>query len=271
MTEAETETKKEKIKKAMHHFYLDKATIERFVALTTSRSMAIKERMRQKEKKIIDSIPIVRNVYHKADDFDKNMEAKHGQVYVKIRKSIRNITRTVLAAQMFGLPGVVGMCAYKVCESAAAFLEPAEKERQEGKVEGVFDYLKKNKEEAAVSTTNSALTMAATACEVVGAVGVEEMVRTGKASLLMGSELKTLGRSFFKWIRGKTTFKEVKRNAVVAGITFATYFASDAPMTRGSAIKPDENAGDKGKAPDNAKKEDTVSQILDVMAKQRGR
>ena len=142
---------------------------------------------------------------------------------------------------MFGLPGVVGMCVYKTCESAAGFLEPAEKARQEGKVSGIFDYLKKNKEEAAVSTTNSALVVASAACEVTGAIGMGEAVRAGKASLLMGTELKALGKTFCKWVVGKASFDEVKRDAVVAGVTFATYFAGDVPITRGEKIKSEED------------------------------
>jgi len=254
-----------------HHFYIDKSTVENFVSLTTSRSIAVKERLRQKTEKAIDKIPLVRTIYHKLDDFDKRMTEKHGQVYVKIRKSVKNIARTVLAAQMFGLPGIVGICTYKLCESTAAFLEPAEKARQEGKVHGIFDYLKKNKEEAAVSTTNSALTVAATACEVAGAVGVEELVRTGKASLLMGSEMKILGKTVLKWIQGKASFKDVKRDAVVAGITFATYFASDAPITRGGAIKA-EDPKDKVTLKDTAKTlKDKTTAALHIKAKHEGR
>ncbi|MBR1777468.1 MAG: hypothetical protein IJ752_02635 [Alphaproteobacteria bacterium] len=239
--EKNTETKKEM------QFYLDKGTVERFVAVTTARSMAMKERLNQKYEKIIDAVPGLGKVYHKVQDFDKRMEKEHGQVYVKIRNSIYNISRTLLAAHMFGLPGVVGVCVCKTCESTAGLLEPAEKARQEGKVSGIFDFLKKNREEAAVSTTNSALTVASTACEVVGAVGVEEAVRAGKASLLMGSELKTLGKTFHKWIKGKASFKDVRRDAVVAGITFATYFADDVPMTRGEKIKPEEETKDEKK------------------------
>ena len=254
-----------------HHFYVDKNTVEHFVALTTARSMAVKERLNQKGEKLIDSIPVLRTIYHKIDNWDKRMAEKHGQVYTKIRKSVINVARTVLAAQMFGLPGIVGICTYKVCESAAAFLEPAEKARQQGKVHGIFDYLKKNKEEAAVSTTNSALTVAATACEMTGAVGVEELVRTGKASLLMGSEMKLLGKTVLKWIQGKASFKDVKRDAVVAGITFATYFASDAPMTRGGAIK-EEDPKDKVTLKDTAKTlKDKTAAALHIKAKQAGR
>lgn len=232
-------------------FFLDKSTVERFVSVTTARSMAVKERLNQKCEKIIGAIPGLRKVRHKLKDFDKSMEEKYGNAYIKIRNSAYNISRTLLAAQMFGLPGVVGMCVYKTCESAAGFLEPAEKARQEGKVSGIFDYLKKNKEEAAVSTTNSALVVASAACEVTGAIGMGEAVRAGKASLLMGTELKALGKTFCKWVVGKASFRDVKRDAVVAGITFATYFAGDVPITRGEKIKPEE--GEKKETPPQPK------------------
>lgn len=231
---------RKRLDKKKTNFFIDKKTVEHFVAVTTARSMTVKERLNQKCEKMMNAVPGLGKVYRRVQDFDKDMEKKYGKVYVKIRNSVYNISRTVLAAQMFGLPGVVGICVCKTCENAAGLLEPAEKARQEGKVSGIFEYLDKNKEEAAVSTTNSALIVAATACEVVGAVGVEEAVRTGKASLLIGTELKALGKTFGKWVRGKASFEDVKRDAVVAGITFATYFASDAPLTRGEKIKPEE-------------------------------
>lgn len=186
--------------------YLNKATVERYVAVTTAYAMSFKERFRQKKEKVIDAIPVVRGVYHKIEDFDKRMTEKHGQTYVKIRDGINCVARTVVAAQLFGGWGIIGACACEMYESAAAFLEPAEKARQEGKVKGIFDYLKKNKEEAAVSTTNSVLKVASVIGKVMGAVGLRKMAYAGKAMMFVGSRL-------VKKVRDSRKAKEEKKKA----------------------------------------------------------
>ena len=186
--------------------YLNKATIEHYVAVTTACAMSVKERFRQKKEKAINAIPVVRGVYRKIESFDKRMTEKHGQTYVKIRDGINCVARTVVAAQLFGGWGIIGACACEMYESAAAFLEPAEKARQEGKVKGIFDYLKKNKEEAAVSTTNSVLKVASVIGKVMGAVGLRKMAYAGKAMMFVGSRL-------VKKVRDSRKAKEEKKKA----------------------------------------------------------
>ena len=167
---------------------VDKKTVENYVAATTAHAMSVKERLRQKKEKAIGSVPVLRTVYRKIQNFDKRMTEKHGQTYVKIRDGFNCVARAVVAAQLFGGWGIVGACACEMYETAAAFLEPAEKARQEGKVKGIFDYLKKNKEEAAVSTTNSVLKVVSVAGKIMGAVGLRKVALAGKAALFVGSK-----------------------------------------------------------------------------------
>jgi len=168
---------------------IDKKTVENYVALTTARAMSFKERLRQKKDKAIGAVPVLRTIHRKIGEFDKRMTEKHGQTYVKIRDGFNCVARAAVAAQLFGGWGLVGACACEMYETAAAFLEPAEKARQEGKVKGIFDYLKKNKEEAAVSTTNSVLKVLSVAGKIMGAVGLRKVAYAGKAAVFVGSKL----------------------------------------------------------------------------------
>ena len=124
---------------------LKRETLEAFLSSTARGVMHVKERLKQKEEKFIQAVPVLKKLSDKWHAFDKDMETKHGQVYTKIRDSAKNITRTVLAAKMFGLPGVVGMCAYKTCEKAMSLLEPAQKAKENGETKSVLDYLEENK------------------------------------------------------------------------------------------------------------------------------
>lgn len=213
---------------------LHKRTLEMYAAETAMAVMGMKERLHQKKLKTIESVPFLKKINDKLKAFDSKMEKKYGQVYTKLRDSAKNITRTVLAAKLFGLPGVVGMCAYKTCEKAMSLLEPAAKATARGEADGIFDYLSKNKNEAGFTMTSGALSIAMATCDVVGAPVVKGTIRMGKASLLIAPEVKALVKSTEKWMKGEETFTEVRRNAAVAGITFGTYFVSNIPITRGS-------------------------------------
>ena len=218
---------------------MKKITWEAFLSSTTRRVMNMKERLRQKKDKIVQAVPLLRKIDERWKKFDSKMEAKHGQVYTKIRDSAKNITRTVLAAQLFGLPGVVGMCAYKTCEKARSVLEPAQKAKENGETKSVLEYLKKNKEEGRFTAVSGAISICTATCDVLGAPVVKGAFRVGKASWLIAPEVKQLAKTTGKWLRGEESFVEVKRDAAVMGITFGTYFISSVPMTHGSG-KPKE-------------------------------
>ncbi|MBR1777466.1 MAG: hypothetical protein IJ752_02625 [Alphaproteobacteria bacterium] len=224
---------------APQKLFLKKETVETFLSATAQRMMAKKERLRQKRDKFIQSVPVLDQLNKKWKTFDTKMETKHGQVYTKIRDSAKNIARTVLAAKLFGLPGVVGMCAYKTCEKAMSLLEPAQKAKDKGETKSILDYLKKNKEEARFTTTSGAISICTAACDVLGAPLAKGAFRVGKASWLIAPEVKKLAETTGKWMRGEESFVEVKRDAAVMGITFGTYFVSSVPMTHGSG-KPKE-------------------------------
>ena len=228
-----TDSAEKKVK--THGLFLGKETLEKFVSFTTRGVMNMKERLRQKTEKVVQAVPLFRRLHRRWKVFDGRMERKHGQVYTKIRDSVKNIARTVLAIKLFGLPGVVGICAYKTCEKAMSLLEPAQKAKENGETKSVLDYLRKNREEARFTVTSGAISICTAACDVLGASAIAKGVfRVGKASWLIAPEVKQLASTTGKWLRGEESFVEVKRDAAVAGITFGTFFVTGVPMTRGS-------------------------------------
>lgn len=209
-------------------------TVETYVSGATQFIMNAKARLRQKKEKFIRSVPVLDKISRKCKAFDLRMERKYGQVYTKLRDSSKNIARTVLAAQLFGVPGVVAMCAYKTCEKALSLLEPAQQAKQNGEISHLMQYFSRNKGEAGFTMTSGSISIAMAACDVAGDYAAKGVLRVGKASLLIAPEVKKLANTTGRWLRGKEGFEEVKRDAAVMGITFGTYFVSDVPMTRGS-------------------------------------
>lgn len=243
-------------KDASKKLTLRKGTLEMFVSGTARGVMNAKERLKQKKEKVVHSIPFLEKIDRRLKAFDSKMEQKYGQVYVKLRDSAKNIARTVLAAKLFGIPGVIGICAYKTCEKAMSLLEPAQKAKQNGEAKGVLAYLAKNRGEAHFTMTSGALSIATAACDVAGAYIAKGAIRIGKATLLIAPEVKRFVNTTDKWFRGEESFKEVRRDAAVMGITFGTYFVSDIPMTRGSGKpqtanteKPQQQKADLNKSP----------------------
>jgi len=243
---------------------LKRETLEQFLSLTTRGVMNVKERLKQKENKIVQSVPVLKKLSEKWHAFDSKMEMKHGQVYTKIRDSAKNIARTVLAAKAFGLLGVVGMCAYKTCEKAMSLLEPAQRAKENGETNSVLDYLKENKEESRFTTVSGAISICTAACDVAGAPLVKGAFRVGKASWLIAPEVKQLAETTGKWLRGEESFVEVKRDAAVMGITFGTYFVSGVPMTHGSG-KPKETYEAKLEKARRAEREDPKAEKIKVV------
>lgn len=225
----------ESVKKdASKKLVLHNRTLEMFMSGTARSVMNAKERIKQKKEKVIHAVPFLEKIDNRLKAFNTKMEARYGQVYVKLRDSVKNITRTVLCAKLFGIPGIIGICAYKTCEKAMSLLEPAQKSKQNGESEGVLDYLAQNRGEAHFTMTSGALSIATAACDVAGAYAVKGALRVGKATLLIAPEIKRFVDTTDKWFRGQESFKEVRRDAAVMGITFGTYFISDIPITRGS-------------------------------------
>lgn len=246
---------------------LKRETLEAFLSATAHGVISVKERLKQKEDKFIQAVPPLKKLSEKWHAFDSRMEAKHGQVYTKIRDSAKNIARTVLAAKLFGLPGVVGMCAYKTCEKSMSLLEPAQKAKEKGETNSVLDYLEKNKEESRFTTVSGAISICSAACDVAGAPAIKGAVRVGKASWLIAPEVKQLAKTVGKWLRGEESFVEVKRDAAVLGITFGTYFISSVPMTHGSG-KPEETSESKKEKEKRAQREEpTGDKVKNIVNK----
>ena len=217
----------------MKKLQVKKRTVTSLLARTTEKAVGFVERLKQKKEKFLTTVPVIKHIVAKVRAFDEKMTEKHGVVYTKIRDSIKNTARTVLAAQLFGIPGVIGICAYKTGEKIHSILAPAYRAKKEGRTDSMFKYIKENKEEALFTLTSGALSIASTAAKVAGAAVVVAGVRIAKASLLAAPEAQHLIKSTANWLTRKGTFKEVRRDAAVLGITIATYFAGGIPMTRG--------------------------------------
>lgn len=259
----------ESVKKdASKKLVLHNRTLEMFMSGTARSVMNAKERIKQKKEKVIHAVPFLEKIDNRFKAFNTKMEARYGQVYVKLRDSVKNITRTVLAAKLFGIPGVIGICAYKTCEKAMSLLEPAQKSKQNGESEGVLDYLAQNRGEAHFTMTSGALSIATAACDVAGAYAVKGALRVGKATLLIAPEVKRFVDTTDKWFRGQESFKEVRRDATVMGITFGTYFISDIPITRGSG-KP-KTAEKTQQPPENETSSDTPQKKVGEYMKRVG-
>lgn len=234
-----------------------KRNVTMLTEATTVKAMSAFERLRQKKNKIAASIPVLNKIDAKIKKFDQDMTEKHGHVYTKLRDSVKNTVRTVAAYQIFGVPGVITLCAYKTGEKAFSLLRPACKAKKAGEVSSLSEYFKKNRNECRFTMTSAALSIASTAALAAGVQVVSDAVRIGKASLLAAPELKNTLKSTKDWISGKQSFKEVQRDAAVLGITIATYFAGPAgvPMTRGAGKPLEEKTPEKIEAEQKEKQE----------------
>ncbi|MBO4644879.1 MAG: hypothetical protein J5716_09765 [Alphaproteobacteria bacterium] len=246
---------------------VNRDTWEAFLSATTHGVISVKERLKQKKDKVVQAVPVLKKISDRWHAFNSKMEAKHGQVYTKIRDSAKNITRTVLAVELFGLPGALGMCAYKTCEKAMSILEPAQKAKERGETDNILDYIKKNKEESRFTAVSGAISICSAACDVAGAPAVKGAVRVGKASWLITPEVKQLAKTIGKWIRGEESFVEVRRDAAVLGITFGTYFISSVPMTHGSGKPQETEESKKEKEKQAQKTEQNVKKVKSALSK----
>ena len=214
---------------------IHKRNLDLLMVLTARKMSAAAERIGQKTDKVIASVPLLKRITDKVKAFDTKMTEKHGHVYTKIRDSIKNTARTVLAYQLFGIPGLVGMCAYKTGEKLYSLLKPAYEAKKNGETKSILGYFKQNKQESAFTLTSASLSIASASCTAAGVPAAVDAIRVGKASLLAYPEMKHVFKSFSRWMKGKESFKEVERDAAVLGVTIATYFAGPegVPMTRG--------------------------------------
>lgn len=220
------------------HFSLSvkKRNVAMLAESVTEKAMGAFERLCQKRDKVIASVPVLNKISSKIKKFDRDMTEKHGHVYTKLRDSAKNTIRTVAAYQLFGVPGVIGICAYKTGEKAFSLLRPACKAKAAGEVSSLLEYFQKHRNECRFTMTSAAFSIASATATAVGVKTASDVIRVGKATLLAAPELTNTLKSTKSWIQGKQSFAEVGRDAAVLGITVATYFAGPAgvPMTRGA-------------------------------------
>lgn len=255
-----------------------KRNVDLLMVLAARKMTAAAERVGQKTDSAIQSVPVLKRISDKIKAFDTKMTEKHGHVYTKIRDSIKNTTRTVLAYQLFGMPGLIGMCAYKTGEKVYSLLKPAYEAKKRGETKSILSYFKQNKQESAFTLTSASLSIASASCTAAGVPAAVDAIRVGKASLLAYPEMKHVVKSFNRWMKGKESFKEVERDAAVLGVTIATYFAGPegVPMTRGKGkplvepkkIKPAETEKPKPEIPaENKQKIGAIVAALKQKAK----
>ncbi len=241
------------------HFSLSvkKRNVAMLAESVTEKAAGALERLRQKRDKVIASTPVINKIAAKIKKFDKDMTEKHGHVYTKLRDSAKNTIRTVAAYQLFGVPGVVALCAYKTGEKAFSLIRPACKAKAAGEVSSLMEYFKRNRNECRFTMTSAALSIASAAATATGVKAASNVIRIGKASLLATPELKNTLRSTKKWIEGEQDFAEVRRDAAVLGITVATYFAGPAgvPMTRGAGKPLEEKTPEQYEADERKRQE----------------
>ncbi len=245
-------------------FSFKQRNIKMMVASVVDRAHAVSERISQKKMELIKAVPFVHRIYRKAVAFDYVMTKRHGHVYTKIRDSIKNTVRTVGAAKLFGIPGVIGICAYKTGEKIASLIKPAIAAKEAGEVDSIFDYLKTHRNESRFTLTSASLSIASAAGQATGAKTFVDAVRVGKATLLAAPEAVNVVKTAARCIVGREDLKELGRDAAVLGITVATYFAGNTgmPMTRGAG-KPLPEKGEKDK------KTPTLATVLKVIGQKR--
>lgn len=229
-------------------FTFKQRNVRTMLASVAEGAHAVSERINQKKMDLIKSVPVIHRMYRKAVIFDYKMTKRYGHVYTKIRDSIKNTVRTVGAAYLFGIPGVIGICAYKTGEKLNSLIKPAMAAKKAGEVDSIFDYLKTHKNESRFTLTSASLSIASAAGQATGAKSFVDAVRVGKATLLAAPEALNVAKTAARCIVGREELKELGRDAAVLGITIATYFAGNTgmPMTRGAG-KPLPEKGDKDK------------------------
>lgn len=229
-------------------FKFKRRNVQTMIASVAEGAHAVSERINQKKMDLIKSVPVVHRLYRKAVAFDYKMTKRYGQVYTKIRDSIKNTARTVGAAYLFGIPGVIGICAYKTGEKLNSLLKPAMAAKEAGEVSSIFEYFKSHKNESRFTLTSASLSIASAAGQAAGAKMFVDAVRVGKATLLAAPEAVNVVKTAARCIVGREDLKELGRDAAVLGITVATYFAGSTgmPMTRGAG-KPLPEKGEKDK------------------------
>lgn len=214
----------------MAHLSLKQETIEAFAASATQQAMMIHRRVNQKKNKLLDSLSLLKKMREEIKRFDQEMTKRLGKNYTKVRNITVGIGKFYIAGK-FGGPGIITLGAINAAKAVKPLLKNAEIARQEGKVSGLFDYIRKNRKEASRTLMGASLGAGAIAFGLAGMLDARFVTRAAATALIVIPEMKALKETVNDIISGKKTtkqaFKDLGRDMLTVGISAASFIAGN--------------------------------------------
>lgn len=214
----------------MAHLSLKQETIEAFAAHATQQAMMIHRRMNQKKNRLLDSVPLLKKMREEIKRFDQEMTKRLGKNYTKVRNIMVGIGKFYIAGK-FGGPGIIALGTINAAKAVKPLLKNAEMARREGKVSGLFDYMRKNRKEASRTLTGASLGAGAIAFGLAGMLDAKFITRAAATALIVIPEMKALKGTVDDIISGKKTtkqaFKDLGRDMLTVGISAASFIAGN--------------------------------------------
>lgn len=209
---------------------LKQETIETFAANATQEAMMVHRRVNQKKNKVLESVPLLKKMKEKITEFDQEMTKRLGKNYTKVRNITIGVGKFYVAGQ-FGGPGIIALGAINAARAVKPLLKNAEKERQEGKVSGLFDYIVKNPKEASKTLAAASLGAGAIAFGLSGMLDARFVTRAAATALVVVPEMRALKETVQSIVGGKKTAKEalndLGRDILTVGISAASFIAGN--------------------------------------------
>ena len=214
----------------MAHLSLKQETIEAFAAHATQQAMMIHRRVNQKKNKLLDSFPLLKKMREEIKRFDQEMTKNLGKNYTKVRNIMVGAGKFYIAGK-FGGPGIIALGTINAAKAVKPLLKNAEMARREGKVSGLFDYMRKNRKEASRTLTGASLGAGAIAFGLAGMLDAKFITRAAATALIVIPEMKALKGTVDDIINGKKTtkqaFKDLGRDMLTVGISAASFIAGN--------------------------------------------
>ena len=206
---------------------LKQETVEAFASQTTQKAASCYRRISQKKEDLLDYVPLLKKAKEKIRSFDQEMAEKFGKPYTKTRNIAAGIGMFFVAGQM-GAPGLIALGTINAAKAIKPLLKEAEQQRQEGKVSGLIDYIKKNPKQSARSITVASLGAAAIGCGIAEAATGKMISRIGLTAVVVAPEIKNLYSTTKNWCKGTASFKDVRRDMAVVGLSAVAFFSGNA-------------------------------------------
>ena len=203
---------------------LKQETVEAFAASATQKAAMVQRRVSQRKNEAIASVPLLQQMKEKVASFDQKMTEQFGKNYTKTRNILTGIGKFYIAGQIGG-PALVALGAINTAKALKPMLKEAEKQRQEGKVTGLIDFMKKNPKESAKTMLSASLGGAVITCCLECAANGKFAARAGVAAMVFVGEMRTVKETTKQWVRGQATFKDVARDITTVGISMGAFIA----------------------------------------------